>query len=258
MFKHPFPLNAITQSTLILAFLLGILSLSVLYGMPVQATELSWPKLALPKTIQRFERTEPFWLNGFQTQTQVFISTLSVDEVKHLFKTQLNAPLIENHRGTLTILGQALNPRDYLTVTLEALPKRESSTGSKGIISVTRLEEKPSHSPSNEWLAALPSPSRLLSDIQSDDANEQSHDLIIVNTHSLKTNREQLIQAMQQKGLSLEASPHASSLDDHPIAKDQTLFFKGVQQEAMATLHRRSTGESQIVLHHLYHLETVK
>lgn len=220
-----------------------------------------WPTISLPKNAQVFDIGSQVSVNGAPMRMRGFIADAKLESLVEWFRKSLGSPLVENSLGGKTILGRAQNGY-YLTVQLE-----RAGTGTRGIAEVTDLKAAYEASLETQeqvrkWLSKMPSGSRLLGDVKSQDDGRFSHHFVFANTYSESVNQSYLQRLMEEEGLSLEktgtgeAQASSSHMKGGMVGKN--MYFKGPSKQAMATILRNGKGETYIVLNLVNSIERFK
>ena len=190
-----------------------------------------------------------------------FVSALSVRDIADGFRQSLGKPLVENTLGNKLVLGRAQGEH-YLSVQIE--PAR---AGSRGIVAVTDLQaahanRSAAQASRERWLARLPPGSRLISQMESQDAGRLSLHIVFTNSQDEALNRDRLVSVLTDEGLALEREgspdPRAAMRRPDGFAESRLLFFKGVSKEAMATVYRQGAGQTTVVLNISTSLERMR
>jgi hypothetical protein len=221
----------------------------------------NWPQVDLPKNIRPFDIGQQVTVNGMPMRMQGFVSPAGPARTIESFRRSLGQPLVENQLGNKRILGRAQGEY-YLSVQIEP-----AGMGSRGVIAMTNLkttfEDRSDTREANErWLSRLPSGSRLISRMVSQDAGRLSNHLVIVNTYSESINRDRLKSLMSDDGFALERegvpdAGMAASLPDS-LGSSIALFFRGANKEAMATIYHDRNGQTTTVLNTVTLMEHFK
>ena len=221
----------------------------------------SWPGIALPKEVTAFDIGQQVSVNALPMQLQGFVSSLNPGKLAEVFRLKMGKPLVENVLDNKRILGR-LQGEYYLSVQIEA-----AGMGSRGVAAVTHLKagydaQDQSRASREGWLLRLPSGSRLLSQMTSQDGSKHSQHIVFVNTQSEALNRDSLKGLLAEDGLSLEREgvpdDAASGKSSANIANSRVLFFKGQGKEAMATISKNNAGQTATVLNVITLLERIK
>lgn len=221
----------------------------------------NWPVIILPKDVQAFDIGQQVAVNGMPMRAQGFVSSAKPAQLVEQFRQSLGKPLVENTIGSKLILGRAQGEH-YLTVQIEP-----AGMGSRGVVAVTHLKaaydaQADNQASAERLLSRLPSGSRLLSQMASQDGGKLSRHLIIINSHSEALNRDRLKSLMAEDGFVFEregtADNQAAAKLPEGLAKSKTLFFKAAGKEAMATIHRDSEGRTAIVVNTITLMERFK
>ena len=223
---------------------------------PAQATE--WPAIVMPKEAHGFDVGRQVTLNGMPMRMQGFVSELPPRAAADAFRQLWGKPLVEMTQGGKLILGRAQDEH-YLVVQIEP-----AAGGSRGIVALSHLKAANDRQASVEaaaqrWLDRLPAGSRLVSDMESEDAGRLSRHLVFSNAQGEPLNRDRIISLLADKGFVLEresvpGEPVAPT-GAAPLANARVLFFKGAQKEAIASIHQDANGQTTTVLNLVNRLE---
>jgi len=208
-----------------------------------------WPSAPLPQRLQTFDIGEQMSVNGLPMRIKGFLSPLGSAVVAQSFREAWGQPLMENTVGRQLVMGQ-LRGEHYFTVQIEGVGK-----GTRGVIAITHLKaaydtQEQAKLDRERWQTRLPAGSRILSRMTSQDGSRLSNQLVFENAHSENLNRENLAQWLAQDGFVLqntfasEGGGTANSLGKGHLS----LFFKGQNKEAIATVSRNSAGLTTTVL----------
>lgn len=222
---------------------------TTVFSPPARAEE--WPTVALPKGLSTFDIGQQVSVNGMPMQLRGFVSAMSPRDAAEAFRQSMGKPLVENTVGNKLVLGRRQGEH-FVTVQVEA-----TGSGSRGVVAVTHLKaaydnQAATQASTERWLARLPVGSRLMSQMDSEDAGKRSKHLVIVNSQDEALNRDRLVSALGDEGLSLEREGVPDALDarrlPEKLANSRTLFFKGANKDAIATVQRESNGQTTVVL----------
>ncbi|MGH8806353.1 MAG: hypothetical protein ACREX0_00570 [Noviherbaspirillum sp.] len=226
--------------------------IALLMFAPHGAAQTVWPRVELPKGAHAFNVADGVvTANGLPMRMQGFLSSEAPTRLANWFRGSLEKPLVENTVAQKLILGRAQGDH-YITVQLEPAGK-----GTRGLVAVTHLKavhenQVQTQTSRENWLLRLPSGSRLLSQVSSEDAGKIATHLVITNGHSEDLNRERLASLMREDGLELEreAAPDMKRnfRPEFASGENKTLFFKGRNKEAIAVISRAGLGTTTIVL----------
>lgn len=245
--------------SMLVPILLGLATLS-----PVAfAQSLSQPRptVTTPKGVTTFDIGQQVNINGLPMRMTGFVSAVDPQEVAERFRTSLGKPLVENIVAGKLVLAR-MEGNFFISVQIE-----QAGAGARGVIAITDLKaaadnKENAKDKSQRWLAAFPSGSRLVSNMESQDAGKLSRHLVVSNTHDESLNRERLIGVMRDQGLALEreaaADPHPGSGMSATIDNGRVLFFKGSGKDAMATISRDRDRQTTIVLNIVTELEALR
>ncbi len=220
-----------------------------------------WPVIALPRNVQNFDVGQQITANGLPMRIQGFVSSSTPAQLAQWFRQSLGKPLMENTLDRKLILGRAQGEH-YLTVQIE-----QAGNGSRCLVAVTHLKaaydaQAGTRSTTEQWLSRLPSGSRLLSHISSQDGAKLSRHLVITNPHGETLNHDWLVRMMADDGFALEREGSRSTFAGGNavpgIDGGKTLYFKGNGKEAMATIHRAGDGNTALVLNIVHVMERFK
>lgn len=232
-----------------------VLFLHLLLGLGLMASNAwagpGWPQIPLPKNATLFSVGEKLVLNGMPMHLSGFTSAASADQMAEWFRQALGQPLVENRIGKTLVLGKA-SGEYYLTVQLET-----AGGSTRGVAAVTHLKgahdrRQETGAMADRWLQRLPSGSRIVSQLSSDDRGRHSQHLIIINEQSEQANAERLTDLLKADGLALEResrvidAPHSPERDR--LGDGRALFYKGTVSEGMATVARNPQGQTVVVV----------
>lgn len=236
--------------------------LPVLAGLKGLAlAQSAWPGIALPKEVQVFDITAQMTVNGLPMRVQGFVSTTKPAQLANWFRQDLGNPLIENKLAEKLILGRA-HGEHYLTVQLEP-----AGTGTRGLIATTHLKAAydrrlETQAAIDHWQSRLPSGSRVISQMTSEDRGKLAQHLVAINNHSTDLNLERIKSLMREDGFALQyeatADSKGTSRTTGAIATGKTLFFTGLGKEAMAVIYSKDSGSTTIVLNTVTLMDRLK
>lgn len=220
-----------------------------------------WPRVPLPTGIQTFDIGQQVNVNSLPMRLEGFVSVVKPDQLIDLFRQSLGKPIVESTLGAKRILGR-LQGEYYVSVQIEP-----AGSGSRGVTAVTHLKasydsQEQTKIDRERWLARLPSGSRLLSQMISQDGSKTSRHVVFSNAQREDLNRDQLKNILLEDGLTFEreGSPgsDASAKLSEGLKNSKTLFFKGPGKEALATIYRDSDGQTTVVLNVVTQIERFK
>lgn len=202
-----------------------------------------WPRVPVPKELQTFDIGQQLTLNGSPMRLQGFVSPATPDQLAGLFRQSMGQPLAETAWGKLRVLGR-MQGDFYISVQIEA-----AGQGSRGTTAVTHLKaayesREKTQLQREQWLSRLLPGSRLLSLVVSQDGTRLSRHIVFANDHGETLNRNRLKSMLREDGLSFEREGRPGD----EASAGTTLFFKGDDKEALATIHRDSDGKTTVVL----------
>lgn len=220
-----------------------------------------WPRVVLPKDLQTFNIGQQVTMNSLPMRLEGFISALKPDQLMDMFRQSLGKPVVESTMGTKRILGR-VQGEYYVTVQIEP-----AGSGSRGVTAVTHLKasydsQEKTKTARERWLSRLPSGTRLLSQMTSQDEGKSSAYLVFTNTQSENLNRDQLKTILLEDGMAFEREGSPGSAASTRLSEDlqnsKMLFFKGPGKEALATIYRGNNGQTTVVLNVVTHMERFK
>ncbi|MES2207486.1 MAG: hypothetical protein V4525_11930 [Pseudomonadota bacterium] len=214
-----------------------------------------WPSITLPAHIQTTPLAEELIVNGLPMQVLVFSSQQPASVVVEAFKKAWGSPLVENKIDSKIILGRAHGSQHeyYLCVEIEALGQRTRGTISQTNIKRGHETYSAIQEQHQRWINRLPAASQITSDIVSQDAGILSKHLIISNQHALDINSNYLKRLLAHEGFELEKESRATH-----NTLITTLFFKGKNKEAMATISKNALAQTIIVLNTTEQLDNLR
>ncbi len=210
-----------------------------------------WPTIPLPKESTAYPVDDTLVTNGVPMQITAFTSPLAQEKLLAWFRKTLDGHRVENRLGGKIVIGQARGEH-YLTVQIE--PTRD---GSRGVAAVSHLkaaydQRERTQAERDRWLRQLPPGSRLISETASTNRWRHSEQRVYANNHGASANRDALRDILGRDGLILERE---SRVDDAPTraaatlpADARTLYFKGAQGEAIATISHDDNRRTVVVL----------
>ncbi len=210
-----------------------------------------WPVIALPPNVDAFVVGDQFAANGLPMRVQGFIAKdMKVVQAVDWFKRTMGQPLVENRLGKKVILGRAQGGY-YLTVQLEAM-RDDGLGGIKGMAAISDIaafNASQSHHVREvvRWLDRWPAGTQEMNRMSSQDFQKASVYVSLRNGHSEELNRLALIDVLQQDGLSLERESSRTN------NAGMSLYFKGAQKEAIATIAKTEQGITHIVINTITH-----
>lgn len=215
------------------------------------SADAAWPQIPLPRNAAAFSVGERMLINGQPLQMKGFTANESRDQLADWFRRSLGQPLVENRIGNKLILGKPSGDY-YLTVQLES-----SGNRTRGLAAITHLKAaaeqyEETRAGTDYWLQRLPSGSRLLSHMSSEDRGKRSRHLVVVNEHSEQANCDNLTALLKEQGLILERLSRPADAPNRLSAPSpgdaRALFFKGEGKEGMATVARNRQGQTIVVI----------
>lgn len=233
----------------------------MLFGSTASQAESSWPMIAIPKSIERFDMGGEMAINGLPLRMQGLLSAKSPSQVAALFRSSLGQPLVENTQGTKLVLGRSMG-EFYATVQLEP-----AGSGTRGLLAFTRLSaaisERASRQEADQHaLSRFPSGTRLLSRTNSTNGKQRDEYLVLNNAHSPEFNVECVKRTLGAEGYALERTVEPGRVENTALIQavrgGTTLQFKRTNSEAVAIIYREASGHTAIVLNTVTFLEHAK
>jgi hypothetical protein len=240
------------------AFVVGVAL--ALFGGCARA-ESVWPKVALPQDANTYSIGEQITVNGLPMRMQGFVSAAKPAQVAQWFRQSLGKPLVENTLASKLILGRAQGEH-YISIQLEPIGR-----GTRGLVAVSHLNagyenRAATQAASERLLSRLPSGSRLISQMASNDGGKLATYVLVSNTYNEDLNRDRVASMLREDGLTLEreavVGDQAGRQQPGVKANGRTLFFKGAGKEAMAVISRDEAGQTMVVLNTITFMERFK
>lgn len=236
-----------------------VLAMTIVAG--VACAETTWPVVDLPKDAIAYRVGDQLLVAGLPMRLQGFVSAAGPSKNAIWFRQRLGKPLMENIIGKKLVLGRPAGEY-FISIQLEAFGQ-----GTRGLVSVSHLKAGYdnrilSGSKRTNLLARLPSGSRLISDMESNDREKLGHHLVISNSYHEDVNRSRLTAMMRDDGLTLEqdAPISADAARRLPIsaASGRAMFFQGAGKQAIAVIFRDDVGQTIVILNTITAIEHFK
>lgn len=233
---------------------LCIASMNLCMCLVAQAHE--WPVIELPPRADTFAVGDQFTANGLPMRAKGFrTKDMQLAQAVEWFKRSLGQPLVENKFGTKVILGRAQGGY-YVTVQIENM-RDDGFEGVKGMVAVSDVaafnaSKSQQAIDVSRWLDRWPSGTQEMNRMVSQDFQKKSVYVSLRNGHSVELNRQALIDVLQQDGLALERESVGV------VSDRMSLYFKGLQKEAIATIAKTKQGNTEIVINTITHQAEVK
>lgn len=228
---------------------LCIASMTLFMCLVAQAHE--WPVIELPPRADTFDVGDQFTANGLPMRVKGFrANDMQLAQAVEWFKRSLGQPLVENKLGSKVILGRAQGGY-YVTVQIENM-REGGFEGVKGMVAVSDVaafnaSKSQQAMDVSRWLDRWPSGTQEMNRMVSQDFQKNSVYVSLRNGHSAELNRQALIDVLLQDGLALERETVGMVRDG------MSLYFKGLQKEAMATVTKTKQGNTEIVINTITH-----
>lgn len=233
---------------------LCIASMTLFMYQVAQASE--WPVIELPPHVDAFAVGDQFKANGLPMRAKGFLAKdMQLAQAVQWFKRSLGPPLMENKFASKVILGRAQGGF-YITVQIENM-RDDGLGGVKGVVAVSDVAAFNASKSQQaidvlRWLDRWPSGTQEMNRMVSQDFQKKSVYVSLQNGHAIELNRQALIDVLQQDGLALERETVGV------LREGMSLYFKGVQKEAIATIGKTQQGNTEIVINTITHLSEVK
>jgi hypothetical protein len=214
----------------------------------------AWPEVSLPPGVEAFSMGEQISMDGLPMRMQGFHAASSPEQTAAWFRQHMERPLVENQLGNRLVLGRARGAY-YITVQLAA-----DGQGTRGVVAVSDVaaaltQRAASRTASERVLARLPSGTKVLGALNSNDAGRSASYLALSNSYSEEINRERVLSLLRDDGMELERESRAADAGAAVLAglpsgtaSGRLLFFKGRGREAVAVISRLPDQRVSIVL----------
>lgn len=230
---------------------IGVAVMTLMLPSALDWAQPSLTQIALPNEAKVFEIGERIAVNGIPLQLQGFVSARKPEQVAFWFRQTLGKPLVENKLGDSLVLGRAQGER-YLTVQLEP-----AGTGTRGLITINDLEKGyKRHSETDtileHWLSHLPTGSRSIGRMTSEDNGKIEEYLIFSNGQGIDINVDRLMKLMGNDGyllqhqVTVEGKRHFRS--DSESNSGKFLLFRRSGREAIAIIFQNKSVGTAIVI----------
>lgn len=223
---------------------------------PAQASApATWPQVELPADAQTFDVGGDFLSNGMPTRATGFISPRGTSAVADWFKRHpVNSWSVE-HLQESTVLGRAQG-KHFITIKLT--PVRD---GTRGLVSIVDMAKTAQEAPRlqarlAQWMSELPSGTRVMNHMVSNDAGRLSEHLVLVNQQSETLNIGSVTASLVGRGFAVERTldpsitktPSPFSITGPQLPPSKAVLFKSGTREAMAVFFRGNAGQSVITI----------
>lgn len=225
-------------------------------SMPAHAsTPIIWPQVKLPADVQTFDVGGEFLSNGMPTRASGFISPRSPSVVAGWFKHHSATHWSVEQLQDAMVLGRA-EGKHFITIKLTPL-----HSGTRGLVSIVDVAKSSQEAPRlqarlAQWMSQLPSGTRVLNHMASNDAGRQSEHLVLVNQQSDALNMRSVTAALVGRGFAVERTldPSSTKTVDSSLSSgpqhhpSKAVLFKSGTREAMAVFFRSNAGQSVITI----------
>lgn len=235
---------------------MAAMGLALVLLAPARAsTPASWPQVDLPTDVQTFNVGGDFLSNGMPTRATGFISPRDASTVADWFKRHSATHWSVDQMQGSTVLGRA-EGKHFITIKLT--PLRDGTRGLLSIVDMAKAAQEARRLQARlmQWMSELPSGTRVLSHMASNDAGHLSEHLVLVNQQSEGLNIRSVTAALVSRGFAVERTldpsstkaPSPISSAGLPLPSTKAVLFKSGTREAMAVFFRGNAGQSVITI----------
>lgn len=179
-------------------------------------------------------------INGMPVRMQAFTATTTHQKLLEVLKQRMGTHLVTNQLNGYTVVGQPIGHQGHY-MTIQIYPIGEYT---KGIVAISQPNQW-QHLQSEvlalrqQWQDKLPNDSTLLHHQTSRDGVLAAEQIVYRNTHGQVFNTQHLIAQLSRNGLVRQHQEQSAMQAQAPSVTTQgeVIFFKGPQQQAMATIH---------------------
>jgi hypothetical protein len=202
----------------------------------------TWPTPDLPTSMRLTALGQETTVNGIPVRMQAFTATTTSQKLLETLKQRLGPHLVTNQLNGYTVVGQPIGQQGHY-LTIQIYPLGEYA---KGIVAVSQPSQW-QHlqgevlSMRRQWEDKLPNNSTLLHHQNSREGVWASEQITYRNTYGNAYNTQHLITQLARDGL-IREHPEQSEIPaqvTQAARQGQVFFFKGRQQQAMATIHEQ-------------------
>lgn len=204
--------------------LLVLLAGAAPFTAPYSAHAGGWPVLAHPQGARIEPIGERVRLDGVPLRLARVITALPSHAAVAHYQRTLGAPVTHAQAGDTQVLAQA---RGDFFITVSITPLADGRSEVLTSVADSRAAREVAGRPAG---FALPAGSTLLSDMESVDGRLTARQLVLTNTHSLRTNLDRISASLATRGLRPDGPPLAD------------------RDGALVQAFRGATGEAQLVL----------
>lgn len=213
----------------------------------------TWPEIALPRDAIMYKIGDQMVVNGLPMRVRGFVSTSPPAALAQWYRRRLRQPLMENLVETKTILGQS-HGEYFVSIELEP-----AGRGTRGMVAVTHLKaaydnRENTGAAIHRLLDKLPSGTRLLNEVMSQDGAKLSHYLVVSNGYHEDVNRDRVAAMLGEEGLTLERVEQNAAV----AFNGKTMFFHGPGKDAIAVIYRNAAGQTVVALNTISIMERVQ
>ncbi|MBC7699451.1 hypothetical protein [Aquabacterium sp.] len=210
-----------------------------------------WPTIQLPADAESISISDHMVANGVPMRTSSFTARQDVATTVAWFKARLGSPLAEDRLGNKTILGRAEGDF-YITIQLEQI-----ETGVLGLIGVSDMryaltQRGKSREATDAWARDLPSGTKVLNLLVSQDDGKSSTYLLASNLQSDALNAERATRALERRGFVVERKvdlEKGATVNGSVITvSGRTVLFKSAGREATVMAFHDESGRAAIVI----------
>ncbi|MDI1260151.1 hypothetical protein [Aquabacterium sp.] len=210
-----------------------------------------WPTVQLPADAESIGISDRMLANGVPMRTSSFAAKGDVATAVAWFKARLGSPLTEDRLGNKTILGRP-EGNYYITIQLEPI-----DTGVLGLIGVSDMryaltQQSRSHDAKDAWIRDLPSGTKVLNLLVSQDDGKSSTYLLASNQQSDSLNAERATRALERRGFAVERRVNlekGATVNGSVITvSGRAVLFKSADREATLMAFHDESGKAAVVI----------
>jgi hypothetical protein len=176
-------------------------------------------------------------VNGIPTSARMFSTGKPIGEVRSFYRKLFGSKRIETTVQDWIVITQLDGDFMYMA------RLRQTPQGTEGTVSVADLKQGLANAGRPLGLA-LPSGSRLASDVDMDDPGKRSRIVALSNNHSIDANADFFKSELESKGYRVERDLPASTSNE---AKGRSIWLSAPKREAIIVVAPLATGTSVVV-----------
>lgn len=199
-----------------------------------------WPTPDLPTSMRLTSLGQETTSNGIPLRMQAFTATTTHQKLLETLKQRLGPHLVTNQLNGYTVVGQPIGHQGHY-MTIQIYPMGEYAKGIVTISQPTQWQQLQGEvlALRQQWQDKLPNDSTLLHHQTSRDGVLAAEQIAYRNKHGHVYNTQHLIAQLARDGL-VRQHPEQSAMQPQAPSvstQGQVIFFKGPQQQAMATIN---------------------